>query len=609
MPRPEQVQMSILGPRPLSSSGPASPLAPGIVPSTEAVELAQRTARANRDNAAMALLDEAFRVVEANHGDWKHRWGTKISRSVSQRIDAIGSEDMAKLGITGAAAVGGLVAASILTGGAALGAAIAIGGAAYAIKKGIERYHSYERNAQLRHRWIQLSAEYRQLAAPEQAAKRTKLAEATTADAKDCIRKCVVHLRKAVEHYNTNLKNPAADAVTTCDAAVARAKPIFKFIHEYDKFRSYLLPNLIALQTMLEDYQRMTAKWRETLTGVEGKLKHYMQTAAHSRCETCFGESRRSAAVTPTSTPNGLTFDIAKMLEKIPEMFTELCTAVADSKARTRNIATTRSATVMSQGQLRRWERFRADLMRRYDEPSRGRQVRHFVTNRNLATDKSEKAVFIISNIIDVGSSAGNPFLTGVISSVASGAVTAGETVTDLIQGAAIGGAASSATGTDTLLGRPAKVDERFASDEQVKNAFKGDAIATEYLITKIGTHWQEGMDSLDNLPHYYRKHINDCDEAVVMASHAAEFVHHFRKAEKYLLAYYVFVMRLMDMAKQLAEVETVAYNRLEALKPLIAYPAHPNCSSVCYGPKVVTSGVFSRTVTGTIDHEPKKPL
>jgi hypothetical protein len=513
--------------------------------------------------------------------------------------------------VSGAAIAGGVIVAGALTGGVAIGAVIAIGGAAYAIKKGIERYHSYERNAELRQRWILLGSEYTRLSAEEQAKKRTKLCEVTSADAKDCIRKCVVHLRKALDHYNSALKTPPVGEALTCDDAVTRAKPIFKFIHEYDKFRSYLLPNLLAASTMIEDYHKMSIKWRQTLREVELKLGTHMVRNSHSQCTVCYNR-RTAPAAAPART--AAQFDIVALAAQIPEMFNELVAAVAVSKTNTRS----GGAGAVSGNAEKRWKKFRDDLLRRYDEPSRGRQVRHFVANRNLATDPSEKVAFAVGQLLDVGSAAGSPFMAGLLSTVAKGAVSAGTQLVEVLAGAGIA-AGGSATNANQILLRPANVqgpplDTQFASDEDVKKAFKYDAIAAEKLIGKISTHWQEGMDSVDILRDYLtRRDFYSCDEAMNMAIALAEFVHHFSKMEKYLLAYYIVVARLMDVARRLVEAETAAYNRLDALKPQVTSATHhQRCrdhGSACYGPKILTSGVLRKTIVGQLDGEAHKPL
>jgi hypothetical protein len=365
--------------------------------------------------AAQALLSDAFKAVEVDHETYSHRLATSLGRSAERAVTNLGRADAEKALVSGAAIAGGVIVAGALTGGVAIGAVIAIGGAAYAIKKGIERYHSYERNAELRQRWILLGSEYTRLSAEEQAKKRTKLCEVTSADAKDCIRKCVVHLRKALDHYNSALKTPPVGEALTCDDAVTRAKPIFKFIHEYDKFRSYLLPNLLAASTMIEDYHKMSIKWRQTLREVELKLGTHMVRNSHSQCTVCYNR-RTAPAAAPART--AAQFDIVALAAQIPEMFNELVAAVAVSKTNTRS----GGAGAVSGNAEKRWKKFRDDLLRRYDEPSRGRQVRHFVANRNLATDPSEKVAFAVGQLLDVGSAAGSPFMAGLPTGERAGA-------------------------------------------------------------------------------------------------------------------------------------------------------------------------------------------
>lgn len=560
---------------------------------------------------AKALLRDAFKKVEEEHQSFAHRVATSLGRSAEHKVRSLGKADAAKLAVTGVA-VGSVVIAGALTGGLAIGAVIAIGGAAYAVKKSIERFESYHRNAELRTRWIQLGAEYTNLNAQEQMAKREKLSSVSEADAKDCIRKCIVHMRKAIDHYNTHIKTPSNDAINSCDQAVARAKPLFKFIHEYDKFRSYLLPNLLALQTMLCDYEKMAREWSKNLRIVEQDIARHISVGSHSQCDAaeCYHSSAGAtagAARVPTAN-----FDLERMLAQIVPAFDELVSGVAQNKVERRTGAVVHFHGETPQGDTR-WQIFRADLTRRYDEPSRGRQVRHFVTNRSMATSKTEKATFAVSQLLDTGSAAGSPFLTGVISSIAKGAVSAGTQLVDVLAGAGIGALSTAAEGADLrnadAILRPggvpaAPLDSSFKNDDDVKKAFKDDAIAAEKLIVKIGTHWEAGMEALEPIndySEYLKQHQGtfwSCSQAMNMAVALAEFCHHFSKMEKYLLAYYFVLMRLVAVGKELAQVEAIAYNQIAALRLQVANDTHHSrCDSVCYGPKIITSGVIRKTV------------
>jgi hypothetical protein len=566
---------------------------------------------------AKALLRKAFNEVEVEHKSATHIIATSLRRMGEAKIDSLGRADAAKFAVTGLAA-GGLAVATVLTGGLAIGAVIAVGGAAYAIKKGIDRIDGYARNAELRARWIQLGAEYTHLSSEEQMAKREKLSTVSEADAKDCIRKCVVHMRKAIEHYNNHIKNPSRDAINSCDQAVARAKPLFKFVHEYDKFRSYLLPNLLAIQTMISDYEEMAREWSKNLPKMEQAISAHLNRGSHHFCDDdeCYENIAGSAeGASRAQTAN---FDLEKMREQIVPAFNELVSGVALSKSQSRTSGEVRLMGEKPEGETR-WKKFRGDLVRRYDEPSRGRQVRHFVTNRNMATTKTEKGVAGFNAIIDVGGAAGGPFLNGVISSVAKGGVSAGTQVFEILAGAGIGALSNAVQGDElrsagavardasSLLRPegvpPAPLDSNFKSDEDVKNAFKDDAVAAQKLINKISIHWKEGMDALEPIQAFAirlnRHPFRTCGEAKAMCLALAEFCHHFSKMEKYLLAYYFVVMRLVGVAKELAAVEAAAYNQIGAIRPQVASEIHHGrCDSVCYGPKIVTTGVIKKTVT-----------
>lgn len=574
---------------------------------------------------AKKLAEDAYAAVCAGHQANWHRFKTSVSRSVGRKVRDTLNVETVETGAVSAASSIATVAVTgtlftgvaVLTGGAAVGVAIAIGLGACLIKKGIERYNGHIRNQQLARYFEELPTVDTTLTDAERTKKRGELMEVMNEDAKDCIRKSVVHMRKAINLYNTKLKTMPTTPLTHCEDAIARAKSIFKFIHEYDKFRNYLLPNLLLMSWILEDYKKLGEDWATSYQGLENTLIDFM--GRHSGCgPECYVSRNRISslpAVDDAPTVGGATPDqISQTLETIARSFRDKIVASKQAHRRTQ--------TANVAAEIARWDRFRADLLRRYDEPSTGRQIRHFFTNRNMEHTSGEKFAFAFSSVLEVGGTVASPFIGNALESLSTVAQTATEQAIDqgqsILDSVVAFGAIKAASGKP-LLGSLLLPPDQTGTARDHAADIEGDevrdnAIEAQKMIEKVGTHWKAGTDALKAMKNQAPgTTLTSCEQAFELAKGLYEFHHHFRKMEKYLLAYYIVILRLTNVAFALSTAEAQAYRALETLKPFVTNTgAHAPCRSGshhCYGPKYIGGGFFSSAPVSTIAADPHNPL
>lgn len=575
--------------------------------------------------ARQLALDALGEVAKA-HDAGVHKVGGWVERFARAKFDETFSAENARntaidqaanvatIALTGTLFTG----VAVLTGGAALGVGIAIALGAFLVKQGIDRYNGHVRNQKLAQYWRDLPTLDSSLTDEERVKKRAELLEVMNTDAKDCVRKAVVHMRKAIERYKQLRLLPTA-AVADCQDAIARGKAIFKYIHDYDKFRNYLLPNLMLISWLLEDYAKLGRDWSRSYQGIEGKLITFMDQ--HPVCgPNCYIHRERIyAGLVTNNTPGGVSPDeLAESLQEIALMFRE---QILTNKTANRPHALTSQTTPG----FVRFSRFRCDLLSRYDAPSTERQIRHFFENRNMEKNKGEKFAVVFSTLMDAGGIVSSPFISNALSRLP-------ENLKSGIEAAIGGGQTGITAGVETMALKVAGGEPLLASDllppdqtgtqgysimagADFETDMKDDAIQAEKLIEKVGRHWKAGTDALKvletNAP---GKDLQTCDQALALAMGLYEFHHHFRKVEKYLLSYYLLILRLTNIAFTMTKGEAQAYAALEALYPFIAHnQKHDGCREAninCYGPKNVGGDeIFFKTQPYMILTEPHKPL
>jgi hypothetical protein len=514
------------------------------------------------------------------HGAYHYKFRRKLSK-----------------GFVALAGVGIAITVGALTGGIAAGAAIGIAGGTWAVKKLVDGAFDMGNNKRLRKYWdskeMYTTLENR-LAQRE--GRRELFRDKMTEDARDCIRKAVVHLRQARNIHDTKLKEDFIDLSDKanledldCEKIILHAKASMKFMHHLNKVRNYLLPCISFGVFFMDVYEEVAGNWDRERDKIEAKIVEFMEKGTHENCKNegkdtlCYrGALNRSQilAADPMLGVDGKATDRAAAehrgytgkgkysqisirsidLNEARDMLIDLAKFYQGCVGRYKKYASIA-------GDKRRYKAFLEHVTKRYEDPGIFKRIRHKYRNKYRSTTAGEKFTSLLQDGLSVGVGAiGGYYLSEAVGEAAkAGGKAVADQIVTLSKGAAKAGVSASAHALEgfTVWGvfktgaksnmmesnllhfqgeRITRAAVRIFSEEgkgakkKAEKELKEGAVVVEKLFEKVAFHFKKANSAAEKIQGL-KVDIATCEQCLEFAKLLYELHHEMDKMERYLMA------------------------------------------------------------------------
>jgi len=570
------------------------------IPKATATILARRCARKAYDaveKGHVGSLDSLMRA--STHGAYHYKFRRKLSK-----------------GFVMLAGVSIAITVGALTGGIAAGAAIGIAGGTWAVKKLVDGACDMGNNKRLRKYWdskeMYTTLENR-LAQRE--GRRELLRDKMTEDARDCIRKAVVHLRRARKLHDTKLKKYAIDfsdeknlEALDCERIILHTKACMKFMHHLNKSRNYLLPCISFGVFFMDVYEEIAGNWDRERDKIEAKIVEFMEKGTHENCKSegkdalCYrGALNRSQilAADPLLGVDGKATDRAAAehrgytgkgkysqisirsidLNEARGMLIDLSKVYKESVSRYKTYASIA-------GDKGRYKTFLEHVTKRYEDPGIFKRIRHKYRNKYRSTTAGEKFTSLLQDGLSVGVGAvGGYYLSEAVGEAAkAGGKAVADQIVTLSKGAAKAGVSASAHALEgfTVWGvfktgaksnmmesnllqfqgeRITRAAVRIFSEEgkgakkKAEKELKEGAVVVEKLFEKVAFHFKKANSAAEKIQGL-KVEIGTCGQCLEFAKLLYELHHQMDKMERYLMAALSLVVEIAAWVNILTERE-----------------------------------------------------
>ncbi|MBC7503278.1 MAG: hypothetical protein H7315_22700 [Herminiimonas sp.] len=582
--------------------------------------------------SAQFMMLDALQIVKKDHTGSKANF---FKNAAVTGLQTMSRTDMASTAV-GLALTGGVLIATLATGGLALPVLIALGAGGYALKKAIEEIGA-DLNRNNRN-WLQRFSGVTEANGKE-------AATFLTCEAADALRRAIDHYRIVANTIIPNELKPQDEGqYANCDDVINHVKAVARFIHHADKVRNYTLPVLDMLIFYLEQYDLLAKQWAEWEPKFHVQLvswfaSHPACTCAKDAKHVCYAQSSRAAGYRDLFKPHAAGdtgrilpaegsgvpatdgIEIANLLEAMKAARTKIISGMHLSSSASWNYSAERPATApvaAGRSSTAHMQKRRLDMMidsvwKQVDQPGRmsraGRRMEHWYTRHN----KTEKMGSIMSEMLSVGSIF-MPFLKGadalseIGKSAVSGSVSVTSTIADKIGLNQLKSAGAKPL-TSGLLSHT--VVEKEAADD-----IRGSGVTVQKLMPKLMLHFSRAASAITTLT-ATKEPISSCSSAFGYCILASEIVHEMEKVGRYLGPCIGIVDLLGSACDTWAHQEDKIWRDMEAYvgEWVRDDEVHQSCraaGSKCYGSKHfrADTNVFGRGGTWReVSNDPHNPL
>jgi hypothetical protein len=511
-----------------------------------------------------------------------------------------------------------------LTGGIGVEIAIAIAGGVWAVNKIIDRIYTWNNNKRLRKLYEEEKL-YEGIEKHLFGTDDKKLRDALTEDASSCVRKTVVHLRRAREIHDDDFRlkfysdKEAQELIShgafVCDNLISHMKSSMKFLHELNKTRNYLLPCVGMAVFFIDVYKEIADTWSKQREKVEEKIIEFMKSGKHEACVdvekgTCFraaidmwqvfspdgvlisngdgreiGRQTKEAAVEDTGyTGRGIYSQVS--IESIdPDAVQNKLIEV--TKLNREKISKFKKVPDLKEHP--RYSKLISDVWKRYESPSLGRSIRHKLRNNYMATTWQEKSAALLEDGLSIG--------VGAISGGLINSALASQGLSSLVQYAAQASATGArVAGNMGLIAGAKWASFRFGAKKKMmmdselleydlpramksarsifrsegtisgkeakEDEFKKGAIVVEKLFKKVAYHLKKANTAAEAIQ-FVEIDLHNCTQCLEFAKLIYEIHHHLDKMERYLVASISLIFEVQAWVEVLMEREEAIYRSL----------------------------------------------
>ncbi|MES2185408.1 MAG: hypothetical protein V4505_12725 [Pseudomonadota bacterium] len=235
-------------------------------------------------SAQMLMNDAVESVTKAHTGSVTHFLANKASSTLTMMT----TEQRVSTGIGLGLAAGVGIAGIVVTGGLAIPLLLALGGTGYLVTKAIEEFGAdYRRNNR---NWLQRFPN----ASPADGA-------LLTIEASDALRRAIDHYRM-MSAIGREVEAHTGVDYASCEDAINHAKAVARFIHHSDKVRNYTLPVLDVLIFYMKQYIEVKTTWDAWEPKFNLALQAWFENHGGDSC--CAGKPEPCVCYAPF---NGLT--------------------------------------------------------------------------------------------------------------------------------------------------------------------------------------------------------------------------------------------------------------------------------------------------------------
>ena len=583
------------------------------IPKETAKILARRCAREAYDAVEKGHVGSLDRLLRASaHGAYHYKFRRRLAK-----------------GFVVLAGAGVSITVGVLTGGIAVGAALGIAGGVWAVNKLVDGAFTMGNNSKLRQYWnnkeMYTTLEDR-LAHRE--GRKELLRDKMTEDAKDCIRKAVVHLRRARKLHDTKLKKYFIDFSDednledlNCERFILHTKASMKFMHHLNKVRNYLLPCISFGAFFMDVYEEVAGNWDKAREKVEGKIVEYMEKGTHENCKNegkdklCYrgalnrsqifaadlmlgADARatdRAAGMHRGYTGKGKYSQVSIRsikLDDVRNMLIDFAEVYKDSVGRYKKYAAIA-------GKTGRYKIFLDDVMKRYEAPGLLTRIRHKYRNKYRSTTAGEKFSALLEDGLSIGVGAvGGYYLSEAVGeTVKAGGKAVADQVVKIAKGAAKVGLSSTAHMTEGITvwavfrygaksdmmesdllhfqgERITRAAVRIFSEEgkgakkKAEKELKEGAVVVEKLFEKVAYHFKKANTAAENIQGL-KVDIGTCEQCLEFAKLLYELHHEMDKMERYLMAALSLVVEIAAWVNILTDREKEILESLEPGQPV----------------------------------------